>query len=336
MKLSDWKAVDVAKRLSRSGIGKSRPSSGGWLAPCPAHDDRTPSLSLNDSSDGRLLWNCFAGCTSEDVRKALVDALDGEDAPEASDQSDRVREKVESPWTVVSPVPSSVAVTIDDFVHHLHGAPSRVWTYRTAEGEIAGWTARYELGEGAKDVIPWTWQRNESTNVEEMRMKAMPEPRPLYNLDKITMHPDAVILLNEGEKAADASAPLFPDWIPTAIPGGSNSVRFADLSPLAGRRVVLLADHDAPGYDFAMKIAESVPEDVDLRLVAWPERWPAARGGEPYHIGKGWDAYDHVREGWTRDLLKEFVKETEATLFHRIRLLDAPLELRYYHDDRPS
>lgn len=336
MRLSDRKAADVAKRLSRSGVGRSKPSSGGWLAPCPAHDDRSPSLSLVNSTDGRLLWHCFAGCASEDVRRALVAALDGDDSNETSEGSAPAREKVDSPWKVISPVPSSVAVTIDDFIHSVHGAPSRVWTYRTVDGEIAGWTARYELPEGGKDVIPWTWQRNETTGVEEMRMKAMPEPRPLYNLDKIAGRPDAVIALNEGEKAADACPALFPDWVPTAIPGGSNSVRLADLSPLAGRTVVILADHDAPGYDFAMKIAESAPPDADLRIVAWPTRWPDSRGGGEYRLGKGWDAYDHDREGWTRDLLKEYVADTGATLIHRIGLLDAPLELRYYHDDRPS
>ena len=29
---------------------------------CPAHDDHTPSLSIRDGDDGRLLTNCFGGC----------------------------------------------------------------------------------------------------------------------------------------------------------------------------------------------------------------------------------------------------------------------------------
>ena len=38
---------------------------------CPAHDDRSPSLSLKDGRDGRLLAYCHAGCDWRDVRDAL-------------------------------------------------------------------------------------------------------------------------------------------------------------------------------------------------------------------------------------------------------------------------
>lgn len=40
-------------------------------ARCPAHDDRSPSLSLRDGEDGRLLVHCFAGCSYEAVHEAL-------------------------------------------------------------------------------------------------------------------------------------------------------------------------------------------------------------------------------------------------------------------------
>ena len=33
-----------------------------WLARCPAHDDRDPSLSVAISSGGNILVRCFAGC----------------------------------------------------------------------------------------------------------------------------------------------------------------------------------------------------------------------------------------------------------------------------------
>ncbi len=38
---------------------------------CPAHDDRTPSLSLADGADGRLLLHCHAGCGFADIQAAL-------------------------------------------------------------------------------------------------------------------------------------------------------------------------------------------------------------------------------------------------------------------------
>jgi putative DNA primase/helicase len=43
----------------------------GWSARCPAHDDRTPSLSLHDSPDGKVLVRCHAGCDQGRVIAAL-------------------------------------------------------------------------------------------------------------------------------------------------------------------------------------------------------------------------------------------------------------------------
>ncbi|MDD2349542.1 MAG: hypothetical protein PHS50_14945, partial [Kiritimatiellae bacterium] len=42
-----------------------------WMARCPAHDDRNPSLSVSEGDGGRVLFNCFAGCAAEAVAAAL-------------------------------------------------------------------------------------------------------------------------------------------------------------------------------------------------------------------------------------------------------------------------
>lgn len=44
---------------------------GHGMACCPAHDDRTPSLSIAGGSEGRLLLHCHAGCDYDAVRTAL-------------------------------------------------------------------------------------------------------------------------------------------------------------------------------------------------------------------------------------------------------------------------
>ncbi len=48
-----------------------RTGAGRWLARCPAHDDRRPSLSVAELEDGRVLVHCFAGCAIEEVLDAL-------------------------------------------------------------------------------------------------------------------------------------------------------------------------------------------------------------------------------------------------------------------------
>jgi len=44
----------------------------GWMASCPAHDDRNPSLSLNIGRDrDSILVYCHAGCDRMDVFNAV-------------------------------------------------------------------------------------------------------------------------------------------------------------------------------------------------------------------------------------------------------------------------
>lgn len=47
-----------------------RRSGSGWMARCPAHADRSPSLSVCEG-DGKVLFHCFAGCATEAVCAAL-------------------------------------------------------------------------------------------------------------------------------------------------------------------------------------------------------------------------------------------------------------------------
>lgn len=44
---------------------------GRWLACCPAHDDFSPSLSVREGDDGRVLLHCFSGCGAHDVLRAV-------------------------------------------------------------------------------------------------------------------------------------------------------------------------------------------------------------------------------------------------------------------------
>lgn len=44
-----------------------RAGEGRWIARCPAHDDRRPSLSIARGRDGRTLIYCFGGCSPAEV-----------------------------------------------------------------------------------------------------------------------------------------------------------------------------------------------------------------------------------------------------------------------------
>ena len=58
-----------------------------WMARCPAHDDRGPSLSIRECDDGPILLHCFAGCGAAEVLTAI--GLDFSDLyPERSPHGD--------------------------------------------------------------------------------------------------------------------------------------------------------------------------------------------------------------------------------------------------------
>jgi DNA primase len=48
-----------------------RKAGGAWMAHCPAHEDREPSLSITDTESGKVLVHCHAGCSQRDVIAAL-------------------------------------------------------------------------------------------------------------------------------------------------------------------------------------------------------------------------------------------------------------------------
>jgi hypothetical protein len=47
-----------------------------WVACCPAHADRSPSLAIRETPDGTVLLHCFAGCEVEAILEAVGISFD--------------------------------------------------------------------------------------------------------------------------------------------------------------------------------------------------------------------------------------------------------------------
>lgn len=54
------KLLATLERVKNTGPGR-------WMARCPAHADRTASLSIREKDDGAALVHCFAGCTVHEI-----------------------------------------------------------------------------------------------------------------------------------------------------------------------------------------------------------------------------------------------------------------------------
>ena len=52
-------------------LSSVRDSGTGWVAHCPAHHDSTPSLSVREGDDGRVLIYCHAGCEFSEILEVL-------------------------------------------------------------------------------------------------------------------------------------------------------------------------------------------------------------------------------------------------------------------------
>ena len=55
-----------------SKLDKVRSNGNGkWLACCPAHNDKSPSLAIKETEDDKILIHCFSGCAVADIVAAV-------------------------------------------------------------------------------------------------------------------------------------------------------------------------------------------------------------------------------------------------------------------------
>jgi putative DNA primase/helicase len=183
----------------------------------------------------------------------------------------------------VIPVPEDAPAA--HFRHAELGEPSATWTYKDEAGRRLGHVARFETPSG-KQILPRTCCRL-SDGTHAWRWRAFAAPRPLYGLDRLAARPDAIVLVVEGEKTADAAQQHFPDYVAVTWPGGSNAAGKADWSVLARRRVVMWPDADGPGRKAAAEGAKLVTAAgaASVGEVAVPDGLP-----------DGWDLADPVPE----------------------------------------
>jgi hypothetical protein len=91
-----------------------------WTAICPAHEDKSPSLSIRVAEDGRLLLICFAGCSAAEIVAAVGLELSDlfPDDPNR-DPAFKPRKPRLDGWTVISLLQhrlSMIYIAADDMI----------------------------------------------------------------------------------------------------------------------------------------------------------------------------------------------------------------------------
>jgi hypothetical protein len=281
-----------------------RKAGAGWCCKCPAHDDRNPSLSIRAGDDGRALVCCHAGCSVDAVCGAIglrPADLFTPDPSRRNGHAPKTRRRGDGDETTRKPARGGDSVTVAsdatggrtfptarDAVAELerrHGPRSAAWTYHNADGEPVGLVVRWNTPTG-KDVRPVSRKADGSG----WCIGGMPEPRPLYALPELLATPaGSRVYVTEGEKAADAARAV--GLVATTSPHGSKSAGKADWSPLAGREVVILPDHDDAGERYADDVARlaTAAGAKWVRIVRLAALWA--------ELPKGGDMADLVQHG---------------------------------------
>lgn len=217
-----------------------RPSGSGYMARCPAHEDRNPSLKIDVGQNGGIVLKCFAECEND----AILDALGLQ-------------------WADLSAASTTIRV------------PDRgrqITDYQLRDPETRNVVAihrRLDYGSGNKRMI-WLQPDSKTESLLGRKVASL----PLYLGEALVDHPEGPVILTEGEKTADALTEVGRLTVGTAT--GASSTPNADvLRILAGRTVLLWPDNDEAGRKHMARIASTLKSlGIEYRFIDWREAPP--------------------------------------------------------------
>lgn len=227
----------VATVLAALGTaGKATKQGAGYVACCPAHEDRRHSLSIGTGEDGRALLTCHAGCTLDSIVTALGIEM-----------------------TALFPPAEKRAAHAEQMTD--------CYEYRDVDGRVLYEVCRY-FPKNFKQRVP------QAGGGYSWKMEGV--PRVWYRLPQLMqgLAQGKVVFVCEGEKDANALADL--GLTATSLAGGaaftaSKHWPAVAVEPFRGAKVVLLPDNDDPGRAHMARIAERLtPLATWVRTVPLP------------------------------------------------------------------
>ncbi|MHC1762682.1 MAG: DUF3987 domain-containing protein [Verrucomicrobiia bacterium] len=227
-----------------------RKTQSGWQARCPAHDDRSPSLSISEGRDGCILLRCHADCTTE----AVVGALG---------------------LKMADLFPTAPA-------QH-YASPRRMvktYDYVDESGKPLFQCVRYEPKDFRQrrpdpaNPGGWVW------NLQGVR-------RVLYRLPELraALAARRTVFICEGEKDVDTL--VQQGFVATTNAMGAGKWHSADTEALRDAvRVVVITDKDAPGRKHGHDVATALHGVAgSVKLIELPDR-----GGKAVKDATDWFA----------------------------------------------
>ena len=222
--------MDIRDFLSRlDGVQRCSENSAGypqWQARCPAHDDRKASLSVSVSRDGKILCDCKAGCSTDDIVRSLglqmKDLMPERKKEDRSVEAEYVYQRNEAGEPVLEKVK----------VRYADGSKQFFWK---------------QLQGGR-----WVWNRN---GIDFL---------PLYGRESLKYQAQAFVV--EGEKDVDTMLRLGYPCVTLPDGGGKKKkfdARWKEY--FKGLDVYILPDNDAAGREYAEILTDNL-RDVASKL----------------------------------------------------------------------
>mgnify|MGYP003411808088 CR=1 FL=1 len=267
---------DASLSDTASGFGVKLMKDGGeFVACCPFHQEDTPSFTIFTGKDRVERFHCF-GCGERGDVLDFVQTIKSVDVKEAikilgGGSSDRQNVaprvvEVRDFYADITPIdPPSGEIEKGKRVRLYNPkragsdrewgsfAPSLVHPYRRADGSLFGYVLRHDLPDGDKETPMVMWVRLPDGKECWARFP-FPKPRPLYGLHELD---GRQVIVVEGEKCRDALRAAAGRPV-VSWAGGTQGVKHADWSPLAGLNVVIWPDADGPGLATADEVASIV------------------------------------------------------------------------------
>ena len=214
--------VETIRQALTCGQSRCSCSQAKGLVHCPAHEDKTPSLSVSESS-GKILVKCHAGCS----QMAVIEALRGRGIwPPSNNDWPKVQQG------------------------SFPGKPIAVYGYLDAAGRPIFQVCRYQTTTGKtfkqrrpdpKNPRKWIW----STKGTSLLPYRLPQLLQAEN-----------VFVVEGEK--DVATLECLGLIATCNPGGAGKWRPSYNVHFKGKRVIILPDNDEPGRTHAQDVARNL------------------------------------------------------------------------------
>jgi hypothetical protein len=245
-------------------------SGNGWEARCPCRqDDRNPSLSVHENSDGQVLLYCHRnnGCTAPMVCESL-----GMDVKDLFPKD-------------------SLRTSTSDVVYPKQAPPKlrfvASYDFTDADGNLLFQKVRYvDENTGRK-----TFRQRKPDGSGGWDYKLGDTPKVLYNLPAVLKAKEdgETVFVVEGEKDADTIIAM--GGVATTMPGGAGKWLPIHTMALSGAVVDIIADNDEPGVKHAAQVHnELLSAGCDVKV--W--RCPSEK-----------DVTDHVQAGGELSTLVE-------------------------------